>query len=56
MRAILREMAPTLPGGLLMIGANQRSLELTFDRLRTELEQLVSTAISSARVQPAASV
>jgi len=56
LRAILREMAPTLPGGLLMIGANQRAIELTFDRLRMELQQLLSTAISSTRMQPAASV
>ena len=49
-------MAPTLPGGLLMIGANQRAIELTFDRLRMELQQLLSTAISSTRMQPAASV
>jgi len=47
LRAILRELEPTMPGGLLMIGASQAALELTFDQLRGQLEQLLSKAFAA---------
>jgi len=42
LRAILREEQATMPGGLLLIGANPRAVELTFDQLRRELQQLLA--------------
>ena len=44
LRALLREMSSSLPGGLLLIGATPRAVELTFDQLRTELQQLLEKA------------
>ena len=52
LRALLREMEPTLPGGMLLIGATPRATELTFDQLCSELGQLLSRA-TSAQVQAA---
>ena len=46
LRAILCEMHPTLPGGMLLIGANPKAVELTFDQLRCELQQLLAKAIA----------
>jgi ribonuclease P protein component len=42
LRAILREEQARMPGGLLLIGANSRAVELTFDQLRRELQQLLA--------------
>jgi ribonuclease P protein component len=50
LRAILRELASTLPPGMLLIGANQRAVELTFAQLQTEVQQLLAKAMSSERV------
>lgn len=44
LRALLREMNASLPGGLLLIGATPRAVELTFDQLRAELQQLLEKA------------
>lgn len=56
LRAILRETQSTLPGGMLLIGATQRATELTFDQLRSELQQLLKKAIASAPTDPVSSV
>ena len=37
-----------MPGGLLLIGANPRTVELTFDQLRRELQQLLAEAFLAA--------
>jgi len=47
LRAILREVEPTMPGGLLMIGATPAAIELTFGELRRQLEQLLSKAFAT---------
>jgi ribonuclease P protein component len=47
LRAILRESEPTLLGGQLMIGANPAAIELTFDELRAETQQLLARAMAS---------
>jgi ribonuclease P protein component len=54
LRAILRETESTLPGGMLLIGATPRIFELTFDQLRSEVQQLLSTAIATT-ARPACS-
>jgi ribonuclease P protein component len=43
LRALLDELEPSLPGGLLLIGAKQPATELTFAELRVELTQLLRT-------------
>jgi ribonuclease P protein component len=48
LRAILRELEPSLPGGQLLIGANPNAIELTFDALRTELQVLLARATTTA--------
>jgi ribonuclease P protein component len=55
LRAILREMQSTLPGGQLLIGANPRAVELTFDQLRREVQQLLAKAIPAAAITAAPS-
>jgi ribonuclease P protein component len=55
LRAILSELEHTLPGGLLLIGANPPAIELTFDQLRTELRTLLAKAVSTTRVAAARS-
>jgi ribonuclease P protein component len=52
LRAILREEQSTLPGGLLLIGAHQRAVELTFDQLRRELRQLLAKAVVATPLEP----
>ena len=49
LREIVRELdrRDELPGGLLLIGARPSAVELTFDQLRSETEQLLRTAITS---------
>ena len=47
LRALLREMSSSLPGGMLLIGANPRAVELTFDQLRAELRQLLDKATAT---------
>ena len=49
MRSILRELEPLLPGGMLLIGAQPSSTELTFAALRTELTLLLQAAVSPPR-------
>ncbi len=61
LRAILRELEPSLQGGLLLIGANPSASELTFDQLRTELQELLTRAMaapprSQARAQASSRV
>ena len=46
LRVLVRESESSLPGGLLMIGANPKAVELTFDQLRTELSLLLAKASS----------
>ena len=50
LRAIIRSLDQhePLPPGLLLIGAKPGAVELTFDQLRTETEQLLRSAISPA--------
>ena len=48
LRAILRELEPSLPGGQLVIGANPQAVELTFDDLRSELRELLAPAMATA--------
>ena len=48
LRAILRDIQATLPGGALLIGATPRATELTFDQLRLELERLLAKAMSTS--------
>jgi ribonuclease P protein component len=55
LRAILREAQPTLPGGMLLIGANPRAAELTFDQLQSELRQLLAKAIAAEPPGPVCS-
>lgn len=52
LRAILREMDTTLPGGMLLLGATRPAFELTFDQLRVELHQLMAKATSPALTGP----
>jgi ribonuclease P protein component len=57
LRAILRELEPSLSGGQLLIGANPQAVELTFDQLRTEMQELLTRAMaipprSRARSRP----
>jgi ribonuclease P protein component len=47
LRSILRERDAPTPGGMLMIGAYPRAIELTFDQLRTELHQLLTKATTA---------
>ena len=47
LRALLREIDSTLPGGMLLIGATPRATELTFDQMRAELAQLLTKATST---------
>ena len=47
LRSILREMDAPTPGGMLMIGAYPRAIELTFEQLRTELHQLLTKATTA---------
>ena len=55
LRAILREQQSTLPGGMLLIGANPRAVELTFEQLRRELEQLLEKALTAVAADRASS-
>jgi ribonuclease P protein component len=55
LRAILREQQPTLPGGALLIGATPRAVELTFDQLRRELQQLLDKALTAVPADRASS-
>jgi ribonuclease P protein component len=48
LRAQLRQHSGQLTGGMLMIGARPRAIELTFDQLETELLELL------AKLSPAA--
>ncbi len=43
LRAILDELAPSLPGGTMLVGAYPAATELTFDALRSEVIQLLRT-------------
>jgi hypothetical protein len=36
-----------MPGGMLLIGANPRAVELTFDQLRRELQQLLAKTFAA---------
>ena len=55
----MRSLEPELPPGLLLIGANQSAIELTFEQLTTQMTELVrslpatSTATNSARASTA---
>jgi ribonuclease P protein component len=55
LRAILRETQSSLPGGMLLIGATPRAVELTFDQLRSELQQLLVKAFAAAPTDPVSS-
>ena len=51
----MRSLEPELPPGLLLIGANQSAIELTFEQLTTQMTELVrslpatTTTTNSAR-------
>jgi ribonuclease P protein component len=44
LRAILHELEPALRPGALLIGAQPKAIELTFDQLRGEVAALMATA------------
>jgi ribonuclease P protein component len=46
LRAILRELAPTMPRAWLLISVAPPAVELTFDQLRVEVTRLI-TQLSS---------
>ncbi len=48
MRAIL--VGLDLPSGMMLIGANQHSIELTFDQLTSELRALTEAVKASSAV------
>ncbi len=50
LRSILREMGAPATGGMLLIGAYPRAVELTFDQLRAELHQLLTKATTTTAV------
>jgi RNase P protein component len=55
LRAIMRTLESQLPPGLLLIGANQSAIELTFEQLAAQMTDLVQclpptpTATNSTR-------